>query len=115
MCSVRHLPRKVIKYSYVKVRGTRGIGCLAPNHSHLGARRRWVEINTPPFALPPGKKPGVYCAEGWVGPKTGLDSTENFAPTGIRFPAVQPVASRYNEYAVSAAVLMDTDIWNTCV
>ena len=61
-------------------------------------RRRWVETNTPPVALPPGKRPDIYCTGGWVHPRTGLDST--VAPTAIRCPAVQPVTSRYTNYAV---------------
>jgi hypothetical protein len=40
-----------------------------------------------------------------VGPRTGLDITENFDPTGIRSPVVQPIAIRYTEYAISAASL----------
>ena len=95
---------------YVKVRGTGEFGGLAPTHSHLGARRRWAETNTLPIALPPGKRLVIYCTGGWMGTRTGLDIMENFAPTGIRSPAVQPVASRYTEYAVSATFLMDMGI-----
>ena len=98
MCFVCHLPHIVINYSYVKVRDTGVVGGLAPTHSHLGCRRRWVETNTPPVALPPGKRPDIYCTGGWVHPRTGLDST--VAPTAIRCPAVQPVTSHYTNYAV---------------
>jgi hypothetical protein len=86
MYFVCHLPHVVINYSYVKVRGTGGVGGLAPPHSHLCARRRWVETNTRPVALSSGKRSVIYCTGGWVVPRTGLDSTENFAPTGIRSP-----------------------------
>jgi hypothetical protein len=39
-----------------------------------------------PAALPPGKKPGTLCIEGWMGLRDGLNRTENLAPTGIRTP-----------------------------
>jgi hypothetical protein len=31
-----------------------------------------------------GKRPGIHCIGGWVGPKAGLDRAENFSPSGIR-------------------------------
>jgi hypothetical protein len=39
-----------------------------------------------PAALTPGQKPGTRCTGGCVGPRAGLDSAENLAPTGIRSP-----------------------------
>jgi hypothetical protein len=36
-----------------------------------------------PTALPPGKRPGTYCIEGWVGPRTGAEYLD---PTRIRSP-----------------------------
>ena len=39
-----------------------------------------------PAALPPGKRPGVHCIRGWVGPRAGLDGYTNVAPTLIRSP-----------------------------
>jgi hypothetical protein len=47
-----------------------------------------------PATLPPEKIPGNNYIGGWVG--------SSFAPTGIRSPdrPVQPVASRYTDYAI---------------
>jgi hypothetical protein len=39
-----------------------------------------------PTALLSGKRPGTHCIGGWVGPRAGLDATENLTPTGIRSP-----------------------------
>ena len=33
-----------------------------------------------PAALPPGKKPGIHCTGGWVGPKAGLDGCGKSRP-----------------------------------
>jgi hypothetical protein len=37
-----------------------------------------------PAALPPKKKPGTYCVEGWVGRGAGLECAGNIASTGIQ-------------------------------
>jgi hypothetical protein len=39
-----------------------------------------------PAALPPGKRPGTHCIEGWVGSGPVWTGAENLAPTGILFP-----------------------------
>jgi hypothetical protein len=41
-----------------------------------------------PTALPPGKRPGIHCRGGWVGPRTVLDrcGQSRPPPTGIRSP-----------------------------
>jgi hypothetical protein len=55
-----------------------------------------------PAALPPGKKPPL--PTGWVDFRAGLDDMEKIlGPTGTRTPdpwVVQPVASRYSDYAI---------------
>jgi hypothetical protein len=33
-----------------------------------------------PAALPPGKKPGAHCIEGWVAPRVGLDGCGKSRP-----------------------------------
>ena len=33
----------------------------------------WVVKSTNPAALPPGKRPGIHCLRGWVGPRASLD------------------------------------------
>jgi len=48
-------------------------------------------------ALPP-KRTWAYCVGGWVGPRVWTDS-ENLAPTGLDPRTVQPVESRYTDYA----------------
>ena len=56
-----------------------------------------------PSALPPGKKPGTHCTEGWVGLRTDVDWCGKTSPT-LRFDprTVQPVASRYTDRAIAA-------------
>jgi hypothetical protein len=56
-----------------------------------------------PVALPPGKWPGNHCIGVWVGPRTGLDGCEKpRSPPGFDPRIVQPVASRYTDYAIPA-------------
>jgi hypothetical protein len=48
----------------------------------------------------PRERPGTYCTGGWVGPRAGLDRCEKSRPTpGFDPRTVQPVASRYTDYA----------------
>ena len=56
-----------------------------------------------PSALPPGKKPGTHCTEGWVGLRADVDWCGKTSPT-LRFDprTVQPVASRYTDRAIAA-------------
>jgi hypothetical protein len=68
----------------------------------------WVggQRNTP-AALPPGKKPGTHCTEGWVGHRAGLDGCGKFRPApGFDPRTVQPVASRYTDCDISAYTLL---------
>ena len=52
-------------------------------------------------ALPQEKRPGAHCTGGWVGPKAGLRGCEKpRPPPGFDPRTVQPVASRYIEYAI---------------
>jgi hypothetical protein len=55
-----------------------------------------------PSALPRERDPGTHFTGGWVGTTTSRTGAENLAPTGIRSPTIQPVASRYTEYAILA-------------
>ena len=56
-----------------------------------------------PVALPPGKKPGAHCTVGWVGPRSGLDGGGESRPQpGFHPQTVQPVGSRYTDYAILA-------------
>jgi hypothetical protein len=45
-----------------------------------------------PASLPPGKRPGTHCVEGWVGPRAGLDGCgKSRPPPGIDPQTFQPV------------------------
>jgi hypothetical protein len=61
---------------------------------HLSTRWRWVVSLTPRRALSPGKEPWYPLCTRLSGPqsRSGRCAEEkNFAPAGIRTPAVQPV------------------------
>ena len=54
-----------------------------------------------PAALPPGKRLGTPCTGGWVGRKAGLGGCGiSHPPPGFDPRTVQPVASRYTDYAL---------------
>jgi hypothetical protein len=60
-----------------------------------------------PEALPLGKGPRSHWIEGWVGPRAGLEDMEKrkfLILLGLELlPSVlQPVASRYTDYAILA-------------
>ena len=54
-----------------------------------------------PSALYPWEKPGTHCTGGWVGPRAGLDrcGKSRPPPPGFEPRTVQPIASRYTNYA----------------
>ena len=52
-------------------------------------------------ALPPGKRPGNHCIGGWVRTRAGLDGCRKTqTPPGFDPRIIQPVASRYTDYAI---------------
>ena len=56
-----------------------------------------------PVVLPMGKRAGIHCTGGWVNPKAGLDGCGKSRPhphPGFDPRTVQPVASRYTDYAI---------------
>ena len=58
----------------------------------------------PGRSLPPGKT-RTHCTGGWVGPRVGLDRCGKFRlPPGFDPRAVQPVASRYTDYATRPTI-----------
>jgi len=86
-------------------RPRRGVEIWLYSFFHLGAR--WGGWSTPhPDHFTPGKRHGTHCTEGWVGPRAGLDGWGNLAPTEIRPRTIQPVASRYIDYALPAHICM---------
>ena len=77
-------------------RGSRGIALLFHN---LGARRGWGVSVTPWPLFTPGKDSVPIVQEAGWAPGPVWTGAENLAPTGIRSRTVQPVASRYTDYA----------------
>jgi hypothetical protein len=74
--------------------GRRGIPLL------FRQRRRCVAVGgqrRASAALPPGKRPGIHCTGGWVGPRVGVDGCGkcHHLP-GFDPQTVQPLASCYN-------------------
>ena len=55
-----------------------------------------------PAALPPGKRGGTHFTGCWVGPEAGLDGRKISSPPGFDPRTVQPVASRYTDWAIPA-------------
>jgi len=54
-----------------------------------------------PAALPPGKSPGTHCIGSWVGPRASLDGCgKSRTLPGFDPRTVQPVASRYTDWAI---------------
>jgi len=52
-------------------------------------------------ALYPRERPGTHCIRGWVVPGAGLDRCGRSRPPPGFYPrTVQPVASRYTDWAV---------------
>ena len=53
-----------------------------------------------PAALYPRERPGTHCTGSWVGPRAGLDRRgKSRFPPGFDPRTVQPVTSRYTDYA----------------
>ena len=52
--------------------------------------------------LYPRERPVTHCIGGWVGPRAVLDGCKNLASPGCDPRTVQPIASRYTDYAIPA-------------
>ena len=60
----------------------------------------WM-VSTTPRPLYPRERPGTDCTGGWVGPRVGLDGCgKSCPPPGFDPRTVQPVASRYTDWAI---------------
>jgi hypothetical protein len=59
-----------------------------------------------PAALAPGKSPVTHFIGGWVDPRAGLDDMEKRKLELPPLLVVQPVASRYTDWAIPAPVCM---------
>ena len=64
--------------------------------------RGWV-VSTTPRPLYLRERPGTHCTGGWVVSRAGLDGCGNSRlPPGFDPRTVQPVASRYTDWAIPA-------------
>ena len=62
----------------------------------------WV-VNATPQQLYPRERLGTHYIGGWVGPRAGLDGSGKSLPHCDSIPrTLQPVASRYADWAISA-------------
>jgi hypothetical protein len=97
-----------------------GSGCIDPHFLDLGTSWRWVVSSTPLPLYPRERVPGTHFVGGWVDPRAGLDHMEKwkFLPhrdSYSRPPIVQPVASRYTDWAIPAhQVLQQTSAMRCC-
>ena len=73
-CEVRTEMLKLLRWSYTRT-----------GHEVPEGKQRYY--STLPAALPPGKRPGTHCAEGWASPRAGLDGCgKSLAHTDVRSP-----------------------------
>jgi len=62
----------------------------------------WV-VNAAHRPFYPRERPGPLCIGGWVGPRAGLDGCgKSRPPPGFDLRTVQPVTSRYTDWAIAA-------------
>ena len=65
-----------------------------------------------PAALYPRERPSTHCTGGWVGPRAGLDRCGKSHPhPGFDPRTVQPVASRYADWATRPTYQRHTSIY----
>ena len=93
-CTLLQALRLCIRRMAHKV--SRGIDQLFLDH---GSRRGWGASVTPRPLFNPRKDPVPIIQEAGWAPEPVWTGAENLAPIGIRFRTVQPVASRYTDYA----------------
>jgi hypothetical protein len=103
-CSRVHLTSAIgihikVKWSRYRPGVARRVGKgIALLFHDRGTRRGWVVSSTPRPHLPPGKtRHPFYRRLG--GPQGRSGRAENLIPTGIRSRTVQPVVSRYTDWA----------------
>jgi hypothetical protein len=70
-----------------------------------------------PAALPPAKRPSTHCTGGWMGLRASLDTCRKSHPPPRFDPwSVQPVTSRYTDYAIPVHVVYHVDVFSSnCV
>jgi len=80
----------------------RGSKCVALLFLQSQRWMGWV-VNATPRPLYPREIPDTYCVGGWVGPRVGLDGCGiSRLPPGFDPRPVQPVTSRYTDWAIPA-------------
>ena len=82
----------------------RGIAVLFHDR---GTRRGWVVSSTPRPHFTPGKRPSTHFIGGWVGPRAGLDGRKISSPPGFNPRTVQPVVSRYTDWATRPTLIFE--------
>jgi hypothetical protein len=86
-------------------RGSRGIALPFLDH---GTRRGWGGQLHAPAALYLRERPGTHCTGGWVSPRAGLDERKISPPPGFDPRTVQPVVSRYTDWATRPTLTLCT-------
>jgi hypothetical protein len=92
-------------------RGSRGIALLFHDHS---TRRGWGVSVTPRPLFTPGKDPvPIVQKAGWA-PGLVWAGAENLTPTGFDPWTIQPIASRYTDWATQPTLLLYlyTNFWH---
>jgi hypothetical protein len=85
----------------VKVPRNRPEGPEVYLYSFLTSALERGVVSTTPRPLYPQERPGTHWTGGWVGPRAGVDVCEKSRPpTGFDPRTVQPVASRYTDWAI---------------
>ena len=70
-----------------------------------GTRMWWVVSSTPRPHFTPAERPGTHFRRGWVGPRVLLDGRKISFPPGFDPRTVQPVVSRYTDWATRPSLL----------
>jgi hypothetical protein len=82
-------------------------GCIDPHFLDLGTSWRWVVNFTHRPLFRREKAPGTHWIGGWVDLRAGLDDLDPTWPyrdSNSDPSVVQPVASRYTDYAIPAPI-----------
>jgi len=64
---------------------------------------RWMEVGGERLyqaVMFLGRRPGTHRTRGWVAPEPAWMDADNLFPTGVELRTVEPVASRYTDYAI---------------
>jgi len=96
--------RLKVKWSHYRPGVAQRVGrCIALLFRDRGTRRGWVVAAQPGRTLPPGKTRYLFCRR-MDGPQGRSGRAEKLVPTRIRSRTVQPVVSRYTDWATRPTV-----------